>query len=250
LLTVEVDTTQPVMAGFAPTGHVFFNSSPAFETTEGFKGTVLAKYGAEGALLASGYLLGESHLRGKAAALEVQHGNGKVVLLGFRPQWRGQTFGTFKVLFNALSSEVISVSSAGNHLRAHFQSIGRSADIAGRRGIRRRPSLTLRAAAALASVVAHGRHVAATMAVTRPASTSASRRTRRSPSSASRRRLQPCRQSRAFRPFPERRRTGPIWQSSGGTLPRTHGGPRLMEAEPSGSAVALWRRDLTVISIR
>ena len=102
LLAVEVDTTQPVMAGFAPTGHVFFNSSPAFETTEGFKGTVLAKYGAEGAILASGYLLGESHLRGKAAALEVQHGNGKVVLIGFRPQWRGQTFGTFKVLFNAV----------------------------------------------------------------------------------------------------------------------------------------------------
>lgn len=102
LLTVDVDTTQPVMAGFAPTGHVFFNSSPAFETTDGFKGTVLAKYGAEGAILASGYLLGESHLRGKAAALEVQHGNGKVVLIGFRPQWRGQTFGTFKVLFNAV----------------------------------------------------------------------------------------------------------------------------------------------------
>ncbi len=102
LLAVEVDTTQPVMAGFAPTGHVFFNSSPAFETTEGFKGTVLAKYAAEGAILASGYLLGESHLRGKAAAVEVQHGNGKVVLIGFRPQWRGQTFGTFKVLFNAV----------------------------------------------------------------------------------------------------------------------------------------------------
>lgn len=102
LLAVEVDTTQPVMAGFAPTGHVFFNNSPAFETTEGFKGTVLAKYGAEGAILASGYLLGESHLRGKAAAVEVQHGNGKVVLVGFRPQWRGQTFGTFKVLFNAV----------------------------------------------------------------------------------------------------------------------------------------------------
>jgi hypothetical protein len=102
LLSVEVDTTQPVMAGFAPTGHVFFNSSPAFDTTEGFKGTVLAKYAAEGAILASGYLLGESHLRGKAAALEVQHGNGKVVLIGFRPQWRGQTFGTFKVLFNAV----------------------------------------------------------------------------------------------------------------------------------------------------
>lgn len=102
LLNVEVDTTHPVMAGFAPSGVVFFNSSPAFETLKGFNGAVLAKYGAQGDLLASGYLLGESHLRGKAAAIEVPYGQGKIVLIGFRPQWRGQTFGTFKVLFNAI----------------------------------------------------------------------------------------------------------------------------------------------------
>lgn len=102
LLNVKVDTTHPVMAGFAPDGHVFFNSSPAFETLDGFKGAVLATYADEGDLLASGYLLGDKLLRGRAAAVEVQHGNGKVVLIGFRPQWRGQTFGTFKVLFNAI----------------------------------------------------------------------------------------------------------------------------------------------------
>ena len=102
LLNVKVETTHPVMAGFAPDGHVFFNGSPAFETLEGFKGAMLATYAAEGELLASGYLLGDSLLRGKAAAVEVQHGNGRVVLIGFRPQWRGQTFGTFKVLFNAI----------------------------------------------------------------------------------------------------------------------------------------------------
>lgn len=102
LLAVDVETTQPVMAGFAPVGHIFFNSSPAFETLDGFKGAVLAKYATDGPILASGYLLGESYLRGKAAALEVQHGDGRVVLVGFRPQWRGQTFGTFKVLFNAI----------------------------------------------------------------------------------------------------------------------------------------------------
>ena len=34
--------------------------------------------------------------------LDVKHGRGHVVLIGFRPQWRGQPFGTFKVVFNAL----------------------------------------------------------------------------------------------------------------------------------------------------
>ena len=102
LLTVEATTEHPVMAGFAPQGTVFFNASPAFETLEGFSGAVLAKYAATGSPLASGYLLGEKFLQGKAAALEVNHGQGKVILFGFRPQWRGQTFGTFKALFNSL----------------------------------------------------------------------------------------------------------------------------------------------------
>ena len=103
LLNVKVDPSQVLMAGLAPTTAVFFNSSPAFETMVGFRGAVLAQYADTGSPLASGYLLGEEHLRGKAAALEVQHGDGRVMLIGFRPQWRGQTFGTFKVIFNALT---------------------------------------------------------------------------------------------------------------------------------------------------
>ena len=53
-------------------------------------------------ILQSGWLLGEQVIAKKAAAVTVRHGSGKVVLLGFRPQHRDQTHGTFKLVFNAL----------------------------------------------------------------------------------------------------------------------------------------------------
>ena len=95
------DPTHPVMAGMPDKAAVFVDGSPVFETQEGFKGTVLARYQESGSPLLSGYLIGEKYLQGKAAALDVQLDAGHVVLLGFRPEWRGQPFGTFRVLFNA-----------------------------------------------------------------------------------------------------------------------------------------------------
>jgi hypothetical protein len=101
LLRVTADPGHPVMAGMPADAAVFVQASPAFETLDGFKGAVLARYPERGPLLLSGYLLGDKHLHGKAAALDVEHGSGHVILIGFRPQWRGQPFGTFRVLFNA-----------------------------------------------------------------------------------------------------------------------------------------------------
>jgi hypothetical protein len=102
VMRVTTDPTQPVMAGMPKDADIFVFGSPAFEPSVGFDGAVLASYAAEGSPLRSGYLLGEKYLQSKAAALDVKHGDGRVILLGFRPQWRGQTFGTFRVLFNAL----------------------------------------------------------------------------------------------------------------------------------------------------
>jgi hypothetical protein len=101
IVSVRTDPAHPVMAGMPDQAAVFVDGSPVFETQDGFKGSVLARYQESGSPLLSGYLIGEKYLHGKAAALDVQLDAGHVVLLGFRPEWRGQPFGTFRVLFNA-----------------------------------------------------------------------------------------------------------------------------------------------------
>jgi hypothetical protein len=101
IVEVRPDLAHRVMAGMPERAAVFVDGSPVFDTLEGFKGKVLARYADSGSPLLSGYLIGEKYLQGKAAALDVELDQGHVVLLGFRPQWRDQSFGTFRVLFNA-----------------------------------------------------------------------------------------------------------------------------------------------------
>jgi len=101
IVEVNVDVTHPVMAGMPEKAAVFVDGSPVFDTLESFKGRILAKYAETGSPLLSGYLIGEKTLYGKAAALDVELDQGHVILLGFRPEWRDQSFGTFRVVFNA-----------------------------------------------------------------------------------------------------------------------------------------------------
>jgi len=61
----------------------------------------VARYAEKDALL-SGWMLGEKYLNGKTALAETDYGKGKIILFAFRPQHRGQTFGTFPFIFNAL----------------------------------------------------------------------------------------------------------------------------------------------------
>jgi len=102
ILEVLVDLSHPVLAGMPERAKITVTNSPVFTTTADFEGTALAKYADAGSPLLSGYLLGEEHLHGHAAALDVFHGEGHVLLFGLRPQWRAQPFGTFRLLFNSL----------------------------------------------------------------------------------------------------------------------------------------------------
>jgi len=103
LLRVELrDVNHPAVWGMPREPFVMFERGPAFETKSGFRGTILASYSREWNPLASGYLLHPERLQGKAAALEVFYGDGRIYLFGFRPQWRGQSHGTYKLIFNAI----------------------------------------------------------------------------------------------------------------------------------------------------
>jgi len=95
---VELATTSPLAHGLEPTP-VWFEGSPAFETKTG---TVLARYPVRSNPLMSGWLLGDEYLRGKGALVELPLGTGRVVLFGFRPQYRAQSWATYVALLNAL----------------------------------------------------------------------------------------------------------------------------------------------------
>jgi hypothetical protein len=104
LLEVNVDTSNQIMAGMPAKAAVMQELGPVFEAQQGSGVRILAKFPDSGSPLLSGFLLGEKHLNGKGAAVDVPLGSGHVVLIGFRPQWRDQSFGTFRIVFNALLS--------------------------------------------------------------------------------------------------------------------------------------------------
>ncbi|WP_197496141.1 M14 family zinc carboxypeptidase [Maribacter hydrothermalis] len=102
LFRAKINQDNAIMSGVSKETDIYFNNSPVFKTKNGFQGSVLVSYPETATILRSGYLTGEEHLKGNAAALQINQGKGSIVLFGFSPQWRGQTFGTFKMLFNSL----------------------------------------------------------------------------------------------------------------------------------------------------
>jgi Zinc carboxypeptidase len=99
ILYSALDTKNPLALGLPETVHIWSEGSPAWDVPEG-AATVVARYPAKG-VLASGWLLGEKYLAGKASLVEAQVGAGHVVLFGMRPQYRAQSYQTFKILLNS-----------------------------------------------------------------------------------------------------------------------------------------------------
>jgi hypothetical protein len=100
IVKTKVDVTSPIAYGSDAESMAWFEQSPAFEVS-GNARTVVS-YPAAGSPLLSGWLLGAEKLNGKSAVVDVPVGKGRVILFGFRPQYRAQTWATFKLLFNAL----------------------------------------------------------------------------------------------------------------------------------------------------
>jgi len=118
LIRTDIATDHPLGAGMQPQVAAAFSQSRAFEivtlprAAEGGRENtpeapapaveVVARY-AEKDLLMSGWAMGEErYLAGQPAMVNVHLGSGNVVLFGFRPQFRGQPRGTYKLLFNAI----------------------------------------------------------------------------------------------------------------------------------------------------
>jgi len=100
IVKTEVDTASPIAYGSPAESIAWFEQSPAFEISGDAKAIVT--YPKSGSPLLSGWLLGAEKLNGRAAVVEAPVGQGRVILFGFRPQYRAQTWATFKLLFNSL----------------------------------------------------------------------------------------------------------------------------------------------------
>ncbi len=125
ILRTELDTTHPIAKGMPQQSIAWFENGPVFEVgqavslsssatpssdpteagqTKSLSYRIIATYPKDPKqILLSGWALGAEKIAGKAALVEFTIGKGKIILFGFRPQYRGQSLATFPLLFNAIS---------------------------------------------------------------------------------------------------------------------------------------------------
>jgi hypothetical protein len=112
ILRLTLDATHPLAFGMPADTAAFFAFGSAFDLVPASPATGettavpptargVGRYGTHDTLL-SGWLEGEELIAGRYAVVEAHSGKGRAILFGFRPQHRGQSHATFRLLFNAL----------------------------------------------------------------------------------------------------------------------------------------------------
>lgn len=118
LIRMKIDSVSRLGLGMMEEVAASFNRSRAFKTItqnkmgEGGKEdiadapkaevNVVATYASKD-LLMSGWAMGEEkYLKDKSAMVHLPFGEGDIILFGFRPQFRGQPRGTYKLIFNSI----------------------------------------------------------------------------------------------------------------------------------------------------
>jgi hypothetical protein len=101
ILRINVNSANPIARTMSKETDAYFINSSAFEAT-GSNVEVVARY-AKDDVLRSGWLRGEDKIKDKIALAEIAMGKGRIVLFAFRPQHRGQTWGTFPFIWNAIN---------------------------------------------------------------------------------------------------------------------------------------------------
>ena len=103
IFRLDLDTTSAIARGMPQQSIAWFQDGPAFDVLDTSVVRIVGRYPSDpDKVLRSGWVLHPERVAGRAALLEVHLGQGRVILFGFRPQYRGQSLATYPLLFNSL----------------------------------------------------------------------------------------------------------------------------------------------------
>jgi hypothetical protein len=103
IFRLELDPSDAIARGMPAQAVAWYENGPAFEVLDSSAARVVGRYPADAdKVLLSGWALHPERVAGRGALVDVKLGTGRVVLFGFRPQYRGQSIATYPLLFNSL----------------------------------------------------------------------------------------------------------------------------------------------------